>query len=276
MKLNLAFSTCPNDTFIFDAAVHKRIDTEGLEFDYTLADVEELNQTAFKAQTDITKLSFHAFAYISDKYLIADSGSALGHNNGPLLISKRKIYPDEINDLRIAIPGEYTTANLLLGIAYPKANNKKSYLFSEIEEAVLSDEVDAGLIIHENRFTYKAKGLKKLVDLGEFWENKSGKPIPLGAIVIKRSLPDDVILKVNRVIRRSLEFAYKNPEESVVFVKKFAQEMDESVMRKHIDLYVNKYSSDLGVSGREAIEVLFNEAERAGIIPKVERPYFIG
>jgi len=185
MKLTLGFSPCPNDTFIFDAMVHGRIDTEGLEFDYFLADVEELNRKAFASEVDITKMSYHAYAYVADNYLILDSGSALGHKNGPLLISKRILQPSELAGARIAIPGKYTTANLLLSIAWPEALNKTEYLFSDIENALLNEEVDAGLIIHETRFTYYKKGLHKIADMGEYWEKLSGMPIPLGAIVIK-------------------------------------------------------------------------------------------
>jgi len=173
MKLTLGFSPCPNDTFIFDAMVHARIDTEGLEFDYFLADVEELNRKTFASEVDITKMSYHAYAYAAENYLILDAGSALGHRNGPLLISKQIIEPSELTGSRIAIPGKYTTANLLFSIAWPKAKNRTEYLFSEIEDAILNGEVDAGLIIHETRFTYEKKGLHKIADMGS-----TGKILP--------------------------------------------------------------------------------------------------
>ncbi|MCF6242829.1 MAG: 1,4-dihydroxy-6-naphthoate synthase [Bacteroidales bacterium] len=275
MKLKLGFSTCPNDTFIFDAMVHHRIDTEGLEFDLILADVEELNKAAFEHEIDITKLSYHAYAYVAPNYILLDSGSALGNNNGPLLISKRKIYPDEINDVTIAIPGKYTTANLLLSIAYPDAKNKKEYLFSDIEEAVLSNEIDAGLIIHENRFTYAERGLKKIIDLGEFWEEKTQMPIPLGGIVVNRKLPIDIQQKVNRVLRRSLEFAYENPNAALPFIKQYAQEMDEDVMYQHIKLYVNDYSLDLGSKGKSAIKKLYETASELKVIPEMPEDIFL-
>ncbi|MEN8118811.1 MAG: 1,4-dihydroxy-6-naphthoate synthase [Bacteroidota bacterium] len=275
MKLKLGFSTCPNDTFIFDAMVHHRIDTEGLEFELVLADVEELNKAAFDHEIDITKLSYHAYAYISDNYVLLDSGSALGNNNGPLLLSKNKIYPDEIKDISIAIPGKYTTANLLLSIAYPDAKNKKEYLFSDIEEAVLSNEVDAGLIIHENRFTYAQKGLKKIIDLGEFWETKTKLPIPLGGIVINRKLSLEVQQKVNRVLRKSLEYAYENPTAGLPFIKQYAQEMDEDIMFKHIELYVNEYSLDLGENGKKAIRELYRTATELNVIPKMTDKIFL-
>lgn len=275
MELRLGFSTCPNDTFIFDALVHHKIDTEGLNFEILLADVEELNKAAFEHQIDITKLSYHAYAYVSNNYTLLDSGSALGNNNGPLLISKFKIYPDEIDDLNIAIPGKYTTANLLLSIAYPNALYKKEYLFSDIEEAVLSNEVDAGLIIHENRFTYESKGLLKIMDLGEFWEDKTNLPIPLGGIVVNKKLAMDIQLKINRLIRKSIEYAYENPESSLGFIKQYAQEMNPEVMRKHIALYVNEYSLDLGEKGKSAIATLYKEAALTNGFPKMHPEIFL-
>ena len=277
MKLTLAFSPCPNDCFIFDAMVHGRIDVEGLEFDVQLADVEALNTAAFTGGVDITKLSFHAYAYCVDRYVLLDAGSALGRNCGPLLISKRPVSTEEAaaGKLRIAIPGKYTTANFLLGYAFPLATDKTELLFSDIEPAVLDGRYDAGLIIHENRFTYEAKGLKKIIDLGEYWEATTGAPIPLGGIVIRRALPDEVKQKVNRVLRRSVEYAFANRDASLPYVRAHAQEMDEAVMYKHIDLYVNDYSIDLGDDGRRAVELLFDKAAADGVIPTAEAPLFL-
>ena len=192
-----------------------------------------------------------------------------------MLISKHKIYPDEVNDLRIAIPGKNTTANLLLSIAYPYVKERKEYLFSDIEEVLLSGEMDAGLIIHENRFTYQAKGLTKIVDLGEFWENLTGKPIPLGGIAVNRKLPEALRQSVDRVMRRSVEYAFANPNTSYPFVKQYAQEMDESVMRSHIELYVNDFTRDLGNEGRSAIETLYAEAAQRGVIPTIGDDIFV-
>lgn len=269
MKLSLGFSPCPNDCFIFDALVHGRIDLEDLEFETRLADVEALNAAAFSLDADITKLSFHAYAWCANEYVLLDAGSALGNNCGPLLISKRPIALEEVSSgsLRIAIPGTYTTANFLLGLACPRAQNKTPMLFSEIESAVLEGRYDAGLIIHENRFTFEAKGLRKIIDLGEFWESETGSPIPLGGIVIRRSLPDQIKHRVNRVIRRSVEYAFANRDASLPYVRAHAQEMSEEVMYKHIDLYVNQYSVDLGPEGRRAVEVLFERAAAHGVIP---------
>jgi 1,4-dihydroxy-6-naphthoate synthase len=277
MKLSLAFSPCPNDCFMFDAMVNRRIDLEGLEFTVTLADIEALNDAAFAAEPDVSKLSFHAFAYCADRYVLLDAGSALGRNCGPLLISKRPIDRAEVErgQLSIAIPGKYTTANFLCGLAFPAARNKTAVLFSDIEPALLAGRFDAGVIIHENRFTYEAKGLRKIIDFGEFWETETGAPIPLGGIVVKRSLPDEVKRAVNRVMRRSVEYAFAHRDASLPYVRAHAQEMSEHVMYQHIDLYVNDYSVDLGEQGRRAVKTLFDRARRAGVVPPVERDLFL-
>jgi 1,4-dihydroxy-6-naphthoate synthase len=274
-KITLGYSPCPNDTFIFDAMVHHKVDTGGLDFEVLLADVEELNNKAARHLLDVTKVSYHAFAKIADNYCLLDAGSALGKNNGPLLISKHKIYPDEVNEVKIAIPGINTTANLLLSIAYPEAKHKKAYLFSDIEEAVLSGEADAGLIIHENRFTYEKKGLQKIIDLGEYWEQEMNLPIPLGGIAIKRNMDSDLQLKINRILQKSVEYAFENPKSAYLYIKKHAQEMDEEVMYKHIDLYVNNYTLDLGNDGKEAIKGLYEKASSLGIIPPMNQQIFL-
>jgi 1,4-dihydroxy-6-naphthoate synthase len=268
MTLSLAFSPCPNDCFMFDAIVNRRIDLDGMDFSVTLADIEALNHGAFGGIPDVTKLSFHAYAYCVDAYVLLDAGSALGRNCGPLLISRRPIERAEVErgQLSIAIPGKYTTANFLCGLAFPVAQNKTEVLFSDIEPALLDGRYDAGVIIHENRFTHQAKGLRKIIDLGEFWETETGAPIPLGGIVIRRSLPDAVKRAVNRVIRRSVEYAFAHREASLPYVRAHAQEMSEEVMYQHVDLYVNEYSIDLGPPGRRAVQVLFDRARRAGIV----------
>lgn len=278
MRLTLGFSPCPNDCFMFDAMVHRRIDLEGLEFDVRMADIEALNAAVFAGQIDVTKLSFHAYAYCIGNYVLLDAGSALGRNCGPLLISKREIAQDEVarGGLKIAIPGTYTTANFLLSLAFPGATAKSQLLFSAIEGAVLDGTFDAGLIIHENRFTYAAKGLKKIIDLGEYWESETGAAIPLGGIVINRALPEDVQQKMNRIMRRSVEYAFANRTASLPFVRANAQEMSEDVMYQHIDLYVNDYSVDLGREGRRAVEVLFERARAVGVIPPVQTAVFLG
>jgi len=282
MKLTLGFSPCPNDTFIFDALIHHKIDTEGLTFEVSYDDVETLNQKAMKGQLDITKLSFHAFAYAASQYALLDAGSALGFGVGPLLISHKfdqetlaeKIKSDP-GSLRVGIPGKYTTANFLLGIAYPELQNKQELVFSEIETALLEDRIDLGLIIHENRFTYEDKGLTKIVDLGDYWEKLTGCAIPLGGIVINRNLDREVQLKVNRLIRESVEYAFAHPKSGIDFIREHAQAMDEGVMYKHIELYVNKYSINLGEEGRKAVDTLFNLAQERNIIPAIQEHLYI-
>lgn len=284
MKLTLGFSPCPNDTFIFDAMIHHKIDTEGLSFDVSYEDVETLNYKTFNEELDISKLSFHAYAYTIENYVLLDAGSALGFGVGPLLICKNKEVldaalkskEDGINsDLRVAIPGEYTTANFLLGLAFPKLQNKVLKVFSEIEPTLLNNEVDLGLIIHENRFTYQDKGLIKVMDLGDFWEKETGCPIPLGGIVIRRNLSDEVKAKVNRVLKKSVEYAFKHPKSGIDFIRKHAQEMSEEVMYKHIGLYVNKYSIDLGEEGKQAVQVLFEKALSLNLIPSTKKSLFL-
>jgi 1,4-dihydroxy-6-naphthoate synthase len=275
MKLTLGFSSCPNDTFIFDAMVHGRIDTEGLEFDYSMSDVEELNKKAFSGEIDITKMSIHAYAYAANNYQILDSGSALGYRNGPLLISSRKIDTSDLADARIAIPGKYTTANLLYSIAWPDSKNKTEFLFSDIEDALLKNKVDAGLIIHETRFSYFKRGFHKIADMGEYWEKLTGLPIPLGTIVINRKIPDDVAQKVNRIIRRSLEYAYHDSFASYDFVAGNAKDMESTVMNNHIKLYVNEFTLDLGAEGKVAINELFRIAADKGIIPLLPAGIFL-
>lgn len=275
MKLFLAYSPCPNDTFIFDAMVHKKIDTEGLEFEPVLADVETLNQNAFQQISDITKISFHAYSYSSVNYQLLHSGAALGNGCGPLLISKDIIPASKIEFCLIGIPGKLTTANFLLSLAFPEAATKKEMIFSEIEDALIKDHIDIGLIIHENRFTYEKKGLRKIIDLGEWWEKKYQLPIPLGGIALRRSFDNVLKQKINRVLRRSVEFALNSPQQAMPYVRQHAQEMDEEIMQMHINLYVNKFSVDLGEEGIEAIERLYEVAFEKKIIPGLYQPIFI-
>ncbi|SMC68453.1 menaquinone biosynthesis family protein [Pedobacter africanus] len=279
MKLSLGFSPCPNDTFIFDALIHHKIDTEGLEFEVFFDDVETLNQKAFRGELDITKLSFHAFAYVHGQYALLDSGSALGFGVGPLLICHNESLAankDHLSPvLKVGIPGRYTTANFLLGIAFPHLTNKQEMVFSEIESALLEDTIDLGLIIHENRFTYADKGLHKVIDLGNYWEEKTGCAIPLGGIVVNRRLDQETKEKVNRLVRKSVEFAFANPKSGIEFIRQHAQEMSEEVMYRHIELYVNKYSIELGMEGRKAIDVLFEMARKKGLIPVAEQDIYL-
>lgn len=257
MKLSIGFSPCPNDTFIFDALINKKIDTEGIEFEAILEDVETLNQWALEGKLDITKLSFPAFFKSKDKYVLLNAGSALGKGVGPLLVKRAGREISNIEEHRILIPGVNTTANLLLSYAYPGAKNKRPMLFSEIEDLVMSGMADLGVIIHENRFTYQQKGLEKVADLGEIWEQKMNVPIPLGGIAIKRTADKSTAFLVDQLIRQSLEYAFANYPAIADYVKCYAQTMSEEVMRKHIDLYVNNYSLNLGAEGKKAIITLY-------------------
>lgn len=266
MKLTLGFSPCPNDTFIFDAMVNGKIDTAGLEFDFVMEDVETLNRWADQGKLDITKLSYNSFLHNVHQYALLHSGSALGKGVGPLVIRKPHSDLQTLDNARIAIPGVATTANLLFTLAFPGATNKTEVLFSDIEQAVLDDQYDAGLVIHESRFTYAQRGLEKIIDLGDWWEGAANAAIPLGGIVIRRSFDKDVSATVDGIIRESVAYSWKHYPELAPFVTENAQEMEESVMRKHIDLYVNEYTTDLGETGEQAIRTLFKKAQEAGLI----------
>jgi 1,4-dihydroxy-6-naphthoate synthase len=254
MELTLGFSPCPNDTFIFDAMVNKKIDTKGLTFKTQLEDVETLNKLAMQGKLAVTKLSFGVYAKVKDEYELLNSGSALGRGCGPLLIAREHIPEEKLKDCKIAIPGENTTANLLFSLAYPEAKNKEILVFSDIENAVLDGRVDAGVIIHENRFTYQLKGLVKIIDLGEYWESTTGSPIPLGGIFIRKDIPDHIKQEVDQLIHDSLQYSYQHYPTLSSYVTDHAQEMDEKVMRQHIDLYVNDFSLGLGEAGKAAVD----------------------
>jgi 1,4-dihydroxy-6-naphthoate synthase len=275
MNFTLGFSPCPNDCFIFDALIHKKIDTQGIDFEVVMEDVEALNNRAFNQELDITKLSYHAFLYLTNHYALLNSGSALGFNCGPLLVKKATAEIQNLDTASIAIPGRFTTANFLLSIAFPNAKNKKELLFSDIEDAVLLNKLDAGLLIHENRFTYQEKGLEKIIDLGEFWENLIHAPIPLGGIVVKRNIDNSFQKTIDHLIKQSVEFAFANPESCMPFVKQHAQEMSEEVMKKHIALYVNDFSIDLGNTGKKAIQLLFNKAIENNLIQNIAPSIYI-
>lgn len=256
MEVSIAFSPCPNDTFIFDALVHQKIDTNGIRFKYCLEDVESLNKNAITAKYDVSKVSFGVYPSIMKHYSILDSGSALGMGVGPLLISGESINNINIEDLDIAIPGEHTTAHFLFSMAYPHAKRKIFMRYDEIENFVLRG-MGLGVIIHENRFTFQEKGLRKILDLGEFWERQTALPIPLGGIVIKRSFQLSTQQIINNLIRKSVEYAYSNDDMSD-FVMQNAQEMSYDVMKKHIDLYVNQFTLSMGESGKEAVQKMLS------------------
>ncbi len=258
MKLTLGFSPCPNDTFIFDALVNKKIDTEGYDFEIVLEDVQTLNEWSRGQKLDISKISYGVLPLVLDHYDLLDAGGALGKGVGPLLIAKELQPLETIDHSAVAIPGINTTAHLLFSLAFPNASRKQFAVFSEIEQLVLNGTVDCGVIIHENRFTYSQRGMVKLIDLGEFWEQQTGCPIPLGGIVIKKEFSAAMQLQINRLIRTSIEYAFANYPLLPEFVITHSQEMEESVMRQHIDLYVNDFSLSLGTAGKKAIETLLS------------------
>jgi 1,4-dihydroxy-6-naphthoate synthase len=252
MKLKLAISSCPNDTFMFDHFLKHT----NFEIDLLIEDIESLNKLARLGETDITKLSYHTYAKLTESYNLLNAGGALGENCGPILVSKHKAYSDEISDMKIAIPGEMTTANLLLDIFYPKVKNKQVYVFSDIEDAVLDGECDAGLIIHESRFTYEKKGLNKIIDIGELWESRYHLPTPLGGIAIHKRVPKTIATQIDTELRESIIHAFEHPDDAMPFIRKHAQEMEDSVMKKHIALYVNHYSIGDDPTVKQAINKL--------------------
>jgi 1,4-dihydroxy-6-naphthoate synthase len=271
-QLTIGYSPCPNDTFIFYALVHGKVHVPGIEFREQLADVETLNRMALEGTLDITKISFHALGHLREQYALLRSGSALGRGCGPLIVAKPGTRFEDIKKGVIAIPGKLTTASLLLRLLDPAIENTVVMVFDRIMDAVVKGNASAGLIIHESRFTYPLYKLEKLLDLGAWWEKHSGLPIPLGGILGKRSLGRDILLSIEAGIRKSLQYANAHPDEVLRYCKQHSQEMDENVMKNHIDLYVNDFSLDLGKEGLAAVRRLFNEAEASGIIPRSGRP----
>jgi 1,4-dihydroxy-6-naphthoate synthase len=265
--LTLGFSPCPNDTFIFDALVHGRVDAGGLRFRERLEDVETLNQLAVAGELDVTKVSYGALPSLLDDYVLLRSGGALGRGCGPLVVARAATSPRELRGARIAIPGRATTANLLLRLFAPEAEPGIEMVYSDIMPAVASGEVDAGLIIHESRFTFADHGLVSIVDLGEWWEETTGFPIPLGGIVARRSLGRVHHRLIQAAIESSVRHAFAHPDDSRPYVRQHAQEMSEAVTRQHIELYVNRFSVDLGEDGEAAVRELFRRAQAAGVIP---------
>lgn len=261
MKIRLNFSTCPNDTFMFDALVNRKIDTKGLDFEVYMADIEDLNSLALREDVDVSKLSYATYPLLKNRYKILTAGSALGYGSGPLLVSKHKIYPDELSGISVAVPGQNTTANQLLNISFPEIKDKKFYLFSDISEVILSGEVDAGVLIHEERFTYRDKGLQLVADLGECWERLTSLPIPLGAIVINRSLDPEICQQINSLLVDSIKYAFANPLSSREFVRSHARELSSETINRHIEMFVNDFSLDIGKEGRLAVERLIGDVE---------------
>lgn len=274
-KITLGFSPCPNDTYIFDALVNGRIDTGEYEFEPVLKDVEELNNMAREGLLDVTKISAGAYASVSSNYIILDSGSALGNGVGPLIVSKDQKVDLNNSELTIAIPGKYTTANLLLSIFYPHLTKKTEIIFSGIESAVINGVTDLGLLIHEGRFTYAEKGLFRQADLGEVWELVMQVPLPLGCIGASRKMSTEDAKNVSMLIRNSILYARNHPLEGKEYIKEHSQEMNDSVIESHIGLYVNDFSLTLGPSGRNAINYLLEKGFGTGLLPDVVKPIFI-
>jgi 1,4-dihydroxy-6-naphthoate synthase len=269
--LTLGYSPCPNDTFIFYALIHGKVKIPGFTFREQLEDVETLNRMALDNTLDFTKISYHALGYLRNEYALLRSGSALGRGCGPLIVARPGTNVADLKTGHIAIPGTLTTAYLLLRLFNPTLTNVTVMTFDRIMDAVSKGDVAAGLIIHESRFTYPLYKLVKLQDLGEWWEDYTGLPIPLGGILGKRSLGRDVLLRVESGIRESLHYANIHPDEVLKYCKLHSQEMDDVVMKNHIDLYVNDFSLDLGPAGLSAVRRLFAEAESRGIFPQLEK-----
>lgn len=274
--LTLGYSPCPNDTFIFYSLVHGKIPLDDLMFRVQLEDVETLNHLALEARLDVTKVSFHALGFVRREYALLRSGSALGRGCGPLLVGCEFMAPEEIKKDKVAIPGIYTTAHLLLKLYLGRDTQTIAMPFHKIIDAVKKGDCKAGVIIHEGRFTYQGHGLKRILDLGEWWENTTGLPIPLGGIVVRRTLGFDMIRRLERLVRESVVYALTHSEEPRDYMRVHAQELDEGVIKQHIDLYVNSFSLELGVEGQKAVEHLFKLAERQGLLPKSSGFLFIG
>lgn len=270
--LTIGYSPCPNDTFIFYALVHGKVKVPGVTFRERLEDVETLNRLALEGALDITKISYHALGRLREQYALLRSGGALGRGCGPLIVARPGARLEDIRTGSIAVPGTLTTAYLLLRLYDPRITNIVAMTFDRIMQAVAGGEVAAGLIIHESRFTYPLYKLEKLLDLGEWWESFSGLPIPLGAILGKRALGKDLLLAVEEAIRESLRYARQHTDEVMEYCRRHSQEMDEGVMKSHIDLYVNDFSLDLGSEGLAAVRRLFSEAGARGIFPVSDKP----
>jgi 1,4-dihydroxy-6-naphthoate synthase len=273
--IEIGFSPCPNDTFIFYAMLHNKVDTEGLTFKSYMADVEDLNNQILTQNLLVSKISFHNFLFVTDDYKLLNSGSALGFGCGPLLISNKYSSILSNQNYSVCIPGLNTTANFLLSIYFPQLIDKKQILFSLIEKELLSNNYDLGLIIHENRFTYQQKGLNKIADLGQLWEEETGSAIPLGGIVVSNKIGFDIQSKIDRILKRSVEYAFNNENEVMKYVKQYSQEMEEKIMKQHIDLYVNKFTISLGIDGKKAIDTFFKKALSIDKIKTLPEHYIV-
>lgn len=274
-QLTLGYSPCPNDTFIFYGLIHGQVSCPGIAFEERLEDVDTLNKLALAGELDLTKISYHALGHLREEYCLLRSGGALGRGCGPLVVAQQAMSMEQLRGKRIAIPGQLTTANLLLQLYGEGYENLLTLPFHEVMTAVCSGKADAGVIIHESRFTYQQQGLQKVLDLGQWWEEASGCPIPLGGILAKRSLGVERIKQIDAALRASVEYAFANPQQPQDYIKQHAQELEDEVVRNHIKLYVNDFSVDLGDEGIKAVETLFTRAEARGIIPASKLSLFV-
>ena len=274
-KLKLAYSTCPNDTFIFYALAHNAIDCGGLKFEIELADVETLNQHARAGVYDISKLSFAAIGHLIEKYALLRSGAALGRGCGPLLVAKPGFDIEKLSSEKIAVPGMWTTACMLLGLYLSEKPRAVPMPFEKIMPAIQKGEYECGVIIHEGRFTYGEYGLVGIADLGEWWEEKTSLPVPLGCIAVRRDISSSIAIKIEDLIRSSVEYSFNHRNEADDYIKGYAQEMSSAVIRQHIDLYVNDFTLNLGKEGEEAVNTLFRMARDSKILPESNTPLFI-
>jgi 1,4-dihydroxy-6-naphthoate synthase len=267
--LSIGFSPCPNDTFIFCALMNGKVPTAGLQLaPADLADVETLNEWAMAGRLDVTKISFHALGHVLDEYALLNAGAALGRGCGPLLVAGDKMAAADLTGKTVAIPGHFTTAAMLLRLFAPHCRQLAVMRFDRIMPSIADGEVDAGVIIHESRFTYRQHGLTLLQDLGAWWEQLTGLPIPLGGIAARRSLGEPVLQALELAIRASMQWAAAEPHRCLPYIRQYAQELDEKVIGEHIDLYVNKFSEDLGIEGRQAIDEFLRRGRKAGILPE--------
>lgn len=273
--IEMAYSTCPNDTYIFHALSKRLVDMQGLSFSIELADVEALNSAAARGIYAVSKLSFAAIGHLQGRYRILESGAALGRGCGPLIVTRKGFDPQQLKSAQIAVPGQWTTANLLLGLYLGSPAEVTDMTFDRIMPAVASGAVDVGVIIHEGRFTYPEHGLTCLADLGQWWESQTGLPIPLGAIAVRDDVDPDTAAVVNAIIRRSIEYARAHELASAGYIRQHAQEMAPEVIRQHIGLYVNEFSISLGSEGRKAVRKLFSEAVKKGIFPENSAPLWV-
>jgi 1,4-dihydroxy-6-naphthoate synthase len=273
--ITLGYSPCPNDTYIFYALAHGKINGNGLLFRERLEDVETLNRLALEKELDVSKVSCHALGFIRDEYCVLRSGGALGRGCGPLVVAREYGDMEELKGKKVALPGRYTTASLLFGLYGAGCGELVFLPFHMIMDAVAKGEVDAGVIIHESRFTYAAYGLKKVMDLGDWWEKETGHPIPLGCVVARRSLGVEMLTEMERMLRDSILYAGNNPSEVKDYIRTHSQEMSDEVCAAHIGLYVNDYSLELGREGKSALEALLARAESSGLMPGSAKSLFI-